>query len=576
MKPEIKRSCHSKKLNYRHLFLALAFLTTCSTLILWFEEISNHLSNIDLRQLPQNEMSDTLFTNFEHLQLIRTDIRTITKSETGGNREGQSDWHKHEIQISSQKNQQSKEDDHFSEGKYISLVKNPQQYTLSNTLKNIDKCMSKSNLMSPALLEIARENAKWFMEQYGRVISPQYLDGYVNYCWNTNYEVTLNGDYFEGHIGEYHFKNKPPLWFEQRMKASIKKDFKGKFSSSTVCLPNIYLLGFAKCGTTFFQCFLSKILNGDKKAQAIKEPYFWTPFDYKIHQPNSSNIGGHYVPMFLKGFKENVSTQERRELASIDATPITVLRWPRFTSEEPELTNYCLLPSALPELFPQSKYLVIMREPVSMMYSAFWWSLYHPPKTDKLSQYVKSNLTKGREIFHQQSVYMITQFLKCINSHQTVRTAENCTLLDNEGNFSACISNRKHLLPECVQNITIKEGQHIEAVIFKGIYYVYVQKWLQTVPRERIFFTAMERLTEHTHSVAKELSNFFGKVSQDEVERIKQKCRKKFNKNPINYTSSSLTIKESTKTILQKFFQPFNRMLSELLEDEQFLWRQKW
>ncbi len=411
------------------------------------------------------------------------------------------------------------------------------------------------------------------MEQYGRVISPHYLDGYVSYCWNTNYEVTLKGDYLEGHIGEYQFKNKPSLWFEQSMKASLKNDFKGKFSSSTVCLPNIYLLGFGKCGTTFFQCFLSKILNGDKNAQADKEPFFWTPFDYKNHPPIPSDIGGNYVPMFLKGFKENFSTQERRELAAIDATPMTVLRWPRFTSAEPELANYCLLPSALPELFPQSKYLVIMREPASMMYSAFWWSLNYPPKTDKLSQYVKSDRTKGPEIFHQRSVDMIKEFLKCMNSHLSLSTAENCTLLDNEDNFAACISNRKHILPECVRHISNK-GEYTEAVIYRGIYYVYVQKWLQTVPRERIFFITMERLTKDTHSVAKELNNFFGKVSeitQNEIERIKHKCRP--NSNTVNYKTSSLMMKESTKAMLQTFFKPFNRMLSELLEDEQFLWQ---
>ncbi len=98
------------------------------------------------------------------------------------------------------------------------------------------------------------------MEQYGRVISPQYLDSYVNYCWNTSYEVTLKGDYLEGRIGEYQFKNKPrSFWFEQNVKASLKKDFKGKFSSSTVCLPNIYLLRFEKC--VYMGCHILSVFS---------------------------------------------------------------------------------------------------------------------------------------------------------------------------------------------------------------------------------------------------------------------------------------------------------------------------
>ena len=79
----------------------------------------------------------------------------MTKSrELGENREGQSDWYR---QSPKKSHEQIKEEDHL-EGKSISLVKkNPeqaQQQETFNTLTNIDKCMSESNLTSPALLKL--------------------------------------------------------------------------------------------------------------------------------------------------------------------------------------------------------------------------------------------------------------------------------------------------------------------------------------------------------------------------------------------------------------------------------------
>ena len=197
-----------------------------------------------------------------------------------------------------------------------------------------------------------------------------------------------------------------------------------------------------------------------------------------------------------------------------------------------------------------------------MMYSAFWWSF--------IPNHVPVDQSQGPMMFYLHAKKKITKFLSCMNNHPTVRYQKNCTLWGKgEDNYTDCISNRTHLLSEFVANITNKK-KFLEAALYRGIFYVHVRKWLQTVPRDRIFFTTMERLTKDTNSVAKELSNFFGKIfKQDKVERMKHKCRTNSN---ASYKTSSLTIQESTKAILQKMFQPFNRMLSELLEDEQFMW----
>ena len=451
--------------------------------------------------------------------------------------------------------------------------------SVSRTLRNVDKCMTGSNLSSPALLQLARDNAKLFMVQYGRVISPHYLHDYTNYCWNTSYQLSLRWDFAEGHIGRTKFsKLIPRFWFGMGIKSFVNEEYDGHFASSTVCLPNIYLLGFEKSGSTFFWCLLSRMLNQHsegERIQATKEPYFWTPFTYKAETPNIQKLATNYIPMFLRGADERLSVQRRKELAMIDGCPSTVIEWPRFSESEPELTNYCLLPSALPELFPESKYLVIMRNPVDMLYSAFWWSFHAAPnRNDLLSQAVKWDHTKGPRAFTVRVGKKIVQFLNCINRHPTVKSEKGCTLWGKHGlEYSECIGRHTHLLSECVANITTKRVL-MEAVLHRGVYYVHVRKWLLTVPRERIFFTTMEKLSRDTYTVLKEAYKFFKgdkvNLSRDDVENIKLSCRE--NKNNVNYKSPSLKMLGSTRTMLEKFFEPFNKLLSNLLQDDQFLW----
>ncbi len=474
---------------------------------------------------------------------------------------------------------------YFPEETGISLISNPwqvQQDAINKTQANIDKCMSASNLTSPALLQIARENAQLFMEQYGRVISPQYLDGYVNYCWNTEYHLTLDEPFMKGHIDGIDFNRRiTKNWFGQRMIKYFKDRFLRTYKSSTVCLPNMYILGFEKCGSTFFWCLLSKTLNKDltsmqeKTIQADKEPYFWTPFNYKPSIPNYQSLVGQYIPMFLTASNPKIHEVIRKNITMIDGCPSTVIEWPHFTDTEPELANYCLLPSALPELFPQSKYLVIMREPASMMYSAFWWSFHAAPqKLDLFSQSIANDHSRGPMMFHLHAGKKIIKFLSCMNNHPTVRYQKKCTLWGKGGdNYTDCISNRTHLLSECVANITNKR-EFLEAVLHRGIYYVHVRKWLQTIPRDRIFFTTLERLTTETHTVLSDVHRFLKGspllLTKEQIIEVKSLCRE--NVNAINYKKPSLMMQQRTKTMLKKFFKPFNSLLSKILDDKQFLW----
>ena len=403
----------------------------------------------------------------------------------------------------------------FQEMSTLATESPSRSLAISRTLRNIDKCMAGSNLSSPTLLQLARDNAKQFMIQYGSVISPDYLHNYTNYCWNISYSLSLSynlsvgWDVAKGHIGTIAYSRLTPrLWFGPYINNFVKRLYDQEYASSSVCLPNIYLLGFEKSGSTFFWCLLSKMLNRNgeenERVQAVKEPYFWTPFNYKVEPPSSEKLAAHYIPIFLRGADKRLSVQTRRELAMINGCPSTVIEWPHFTKSEPELTNYCLLPSALPELFPGSKYVVIMRNPVDMLYSSFWWSFnYHDNiRTINVSQLMGKKYHRGPQLFHDQVSNKIERFLNCINNYSGTKTQPNCTLWGRRGlEFSECIATRAHLLSECVANITTKR-EFLEAVLHRGVYYVHVRKMAaHSSQREDLLHHLREAERRHTLSV---------------------------------------------------------------------------
>ena len=442
--------------------------------------------------------------------------------------------------------------------------------SIARALANIERCMAGSNLSTPALLPIARGNAQLFMEQYQQIVPPNGLHGYANHCWKSEYRLSLRRRQFNGRIGDRTFSG-PGLvyWFTDTTRAFIKDHYKEGFSSSTVCLPNLYLLGFERCGTTHLWCLLSKLLNHNVTVQATKEPFFWAPYHYKPATPTPRHLASLYVPMFLPSMDPQLPLETRQAMAAIDASPYTIQSWPKFSGNEPDLANYCLLPSALPELLPGSKFIVIMRDPVEMVYSAFWWSVIRDKPRTKLGKQVASNHSRGPEAFHSQAQERIALFLECMNDHPSVGPKDKCTLFGD--NYSSCITRRTHLLSECVQRITTKRA-YIEAVIHRGIYYSHVRKWVDTLTRERVFLTTLEELSANTHSVLTKALQFLGReqASRGDIESILGSCRR--NHNP-QYKKPALALLSKTRQMLERFFEPFNKLLSELLGDEQFLWQ---
>ena len=227
-----------------------------------------------------------------------------------------------------------------------------------------------------SLLEQAKSNARYLYKEYRKVIPQNSLIGYGSYCWNMPYSMKWTKSEYRGHIGNVSFSGKiSDITYSYTLFSYLNKKFLYHgFSGSLACLPKIFLVGFPKCGSSFSYCVINKLLTTSRAytSPSIKEPHFWVATDAKkrFHMPTKEDVGK-YLYYYLPGLQE-ISDTVKNEVILTDGTANKMFKWPQFSRTEHDLANYCLLPSVLPRLIPGSKFITVMRDPVSMLYSAFW------------------------------------------------------------------------------------------------------------------------------------------------------------------------------------------------------------
>ncbi len=412
-------------------------------------------------------------------------------------------------------------------------------------LRRVDTCLQVTNMSyhfnAKGLDIAAKRHAKDFYKTV-RTVIPKSFSADIP-CWETSYKVALHEggkmalalDNFtaEFNSGEYH----------EALKLSLQEDYRGQFSSSVVCLPNVFLSGFPKCGSTYLYDMITKGL-GIPVAQAEKEPHMWVSENSPAY---SHELMPKHIAMYLLNFAKAASwigqSTTNKGLTSIDATPNMMHSWPRYYGQE-SVVNYCLEPAIIPEVLPESKYIVIMRNPVETVYSAFWYSC---TELDIAIPYEIQ--LQAPTIFHNRIDAKLNQFNKCL----------------------------KHFSLEwCVVNITYHLYSPLlpcgKASLGMAIYYVHLQKWLSVVPRDNFIFLLLEEVLQKPDEVGRKLWQFmklpgtYQGLVPFEADTNEQTTIK-YHRDP------HLQMRTDTKQRLKEFFQPYNEMLADLLGDDKFLWQ---
>ena len=109
-----------------------------------------------------------------------------------------------------------------------------------------------------------------------------------------------------------------------------------------------------------------------------------------------------------------------------------------------------------------------------------------------------------------------------------------------------------------------------------GLYYTHIRKLLTVVPRDKVMVLTLEQLVKEPEVIAKQMLNFLGYPSPkrilNEVKLITHTCNKNSQETIPYKHDPQLKMREDTKSMILKFYKPFNSLLANLLQDDRFLW----
>ena len=458
----------------------------------------------------------------------------------------------------------------------------PTRETLLNDIQTLtskmEKCFEVTNLglFDGLSTQKAKMKAQFYARELRKVIPENFQQNYAypNHCWKTDFNISTEGRHIWGHVGNVTFDEVVADDYRSFILHDVEVKFHNHFYSRTVCLPNLFLLGFPKCGSTFLWCLIETVVNVTTgvKVASQKEPFWWDDEGrYGLMKFNASDFGRYFVN-YVSPISA-VDTSSGVNIVLADGSPGMAYAVPRFIHDQKDhpKINYCLLPSVIPHFLPHAKYIMVMRDPVDALYSMFWLACGDLPAKRRSSI---------PDTFHKKVVQEVDNFNGCMRNKKVRSVRHICSL--SASDYSSCITHPKRLLllDMCVVKMNKNRFSQERIMTSCGrvefymyMYYIHVRRWLSVASKDQFYFLTLNDSKTDPITVAKNVlklmriplsSNldekaFSGCEPQKNIQRIK------YRKNP------SLQMRTDTRSILRKFFAPFNKMLSELLGDSKFL-----
>ena len=284
---------------------------------------------------------------------------------------------------------------------------------------------------------------------------PNQLDKtYAASCWHSNIDLSPLVKYWSSRHEFLDLKrwnlefdgNKDAMNFYNEILAIKQKKL--------ICLPNIYFGGPPKCGSTQLYDILTThpLLQGP----FVKEPHWWAKGIHYISEKDVHPYKEVSVLGYLAHFSE--LTECARKSPSCLGIDASTSLFGDVMSQR--YLGICELPRLFHEIIPNARFIVILRNPTSRLYSEYWFNL---PKE------VKDTHLSGPKVFHKLVEKQIQHFNECMKKYN---------------NGIVCINQQ---VAFDWQNITISR-HHISY----GLYYFHIYNWLAIFPKENFIFIRSE------------------------------------------------------------------------------------
>ena len=425
-----------------------------------------------------------------------------------------------------------------------------EQYAILN---NLQVCLDASNLTNyfrqEDFLETAVANVKYYLDVLRTFIPNQFNATLPNHCWNADVKLDFSSSLVSGYVNGTKFSFIREDFNDQYQPFNtLPRLYRGPWPRQHYvplsCIPEVFLAGFHKCGSSYLHCVVTS--HPAVSSPIRKEAHFFSNNDHFTDSNKTALYFADYITNFKSLIQDLRDEKSSTNFLGEDGSVGMTTDWPYLLSKQ-NVINSCLLPSVIPDILPKAKYIVVMREPMSMLYSRFWYSCSRVKQPVPLQ---KSKLM-GPDIFYERIVVKIHH----INSCLTMFPLAKCMV------ESRAIPEPFHpLMPECGNTL-----------MYEALYYVHLQKWLSVIPRERFLFLTLEELLKNWNQTTNRLWQFIC-ISSFTVSTCTEKTNKQ---KAVDYRNDRrLAMRNDTREILKGFFRPYNQRLADLLGDRKFLWQQ--
>ncbi|GAB6027818.1 hypothetical protein CHUAL_002047 [Chamberlinius hualienensis] len=308
------------------------------------------------------------------------------------------------------------------------------------------------------------------------------------------------------------------------------------------CLPYVYIIGQPKCGTT--DLFKKLSFHPQVRRGLLKETHWWKwsitgvyslwNF-YEIEFPDLVDL---YSFASIK-IENMTKTHCKSQLTNTCNEPIILdgsafaMNWVHSNVTASIHKGYDLetplsVPSYIKWTTPNAKFIVVLRNPVSRLYSGYkYFPTYRP------------QFNKNPNDFHQLTVEAISNFSKC---------------METEGHLFNC---------SFQPNIINKE-----MTISHGMYAPFLEEWFKIFKKENFLVLQMEDYKQNMKKTLKTIYKFLDLCNLADEEEDKIVNTKVFNAGKLKIPP----MLEETKKLLHEFYKPFNERLAYIMNDTRFLW----
>ena len=358
------------------------------------------------------------------------------------------------------------------------------------------------------------------------IVPRTFLTNYKNFCFYSNIRITKD---IIKQLTNHLLSHQSTSTSDMAHKISIGD------TSTVLCLPHFFIAGFPKCGTTSVSVALRQ--HAGIASPLVKEPHWWGRLA-NLEDPNP-DYNRLVIMSYIVNFHD--ATQNSSQHMTYDGSQCTLWDSNFFVNSQ----EYCAMPLVLSRVLPHAKFIVIMRNPVSRLFSHYLWSCSH--RFGRLSQWPAEIISNATAHFHEEVIYGINYFKDCLKT----LSAYECTNI------------LRHLDKEVGCG-----GVGFRLSI--SLYGVHLSKWMQFYPKEQFLFLRMEDMSYPVPFMSK-MTTFLG-LSPVTPALAAELLSHKANAQKLS-TKEEIVMREDTRKLLEDFYRPYNTKLAKLVGDWTFLWQ---